>query len=67
MTAPASGTITSYQYSINGGTSWVSFSSKGTVTVSKLAKSKLYRVIVRAIGAGGTGKASAPKSVITLK
>ena len=67
VTAPASGTITSYQYSINGGTSWVSFSSKGTVTVSKLAKSKLYSVIVRAIGAGGTGKASAPKSVITLK
>ena len=67
VTAPASGTITSYQYSINGGTSWVSFSSKGTVTVSKLAKSKRYSVIVRAIGAGGTGKASAPKSVITLK
>jgi len=67
VTAPASGTITSYQYSINGGTSWVGFSSRGTVTVSKLAKSKLYSVIVRAIGVGGTGKASAPKSVITLK
>jgi len=67
VTPPSSGTITSYQYSINGGTSWVSFSSKGTVTVSKLAKSKNYSVIVRAIGVGGTSRASAPKSVVTLK
>ena len=64
---PSSGSITSYQYSINGGTTWVSFTSKGTVSVSKLAKSKLYSVIVRAVGVGGTGKASAPKSVVTLK
>jgi len=67
VTPPSSGSITSYQYSINGGTTWVSFTSKGTVSVSKLAKSKLYSVIVRAIGVGGTGKASAPKSVVTLK
>ena len=67
VTSPSSGSITSYQYSLNGGTTWVSFTSKGTVSVSKLAKSKLYSVIVRAIGVGGTGKASAPKSVITLK
>jgi len=45
----------------------VSFTSKGTVSVSKLAKSKIYSVIVRAVGVGGTGKASAPKSVVTLK
>jgi len=67
VTPPSSGSITSYQYSINGGTTWVSFTSKGTVSVSKLAKSKLYKVIVRAVGVGGTGKASAPKSVVTLK
>lgn len=67
VSPPSSGSITSYQYSINGGTTWVSFTSKGTVSVSKLAKSKLYSVIVRAVGVGGTGKASAPKSVVTLK
>ena len=67
VTPPSSGSITSYQYSINGGNTWVGFTSKGTVSVSKLAKSKLYSIIVRAIGAGGTSKASAPKSVVTLK
>ncbi len=67
VSPPASGAVTSYQYSLNAGTSWVSFSSKGTVTVSKLAKAKLYSVLVRAVGSGGASKSSAPKSVITLK
>ena len=67
VTPPSSGSITSYQYSINGGNTWVGFTSKGTVSVSKLAKSRVYSIIVRAIGVGGTSKASAPKSVVTLK
>ena len=67
VTPPATGTVTAYQYSINGGATWVNFSSKGSVTVSKLLKSKLYSVIVRALGSGGTSKVSVARSVITLK
>ena len=58
--------IRAYQYSLNGGTSWISFSSKTrTVTAVNLGRGKRYRVIVRAINARGPGVASAPFLVTT--
>jgi subtilase family serine protease len=58
--------ITSYQYSINGGSKWITLSRGSTsIAVSALAKGKTYRVIVRARNAIGAGAASASKSIVT--
>ncbi|MGB8195516.1 MAG: protease pro-enzyme activation domain-containing protein [Acidimicrobiales bacterium] len=58
--------ITSYQYSISGGTKWISFPHGATsVAVGALAKHKSYRVVVRALNAHGAGAASAAKSIVT--
>jgi subtilase family serine protease len=61
-----SGAITSYQYSINGGRSWVRFSAMtGRITVTHLGHAVTYHVIVRALNAFGAGAASAPARVRT--
>ena len=58
--------IRAYQYSVNGGVTWISFSSTTkTVTAVNLRRGKRYRVIVRAINARGPGVASAPVLVTT--
>jgi subtilase family serine protease len=58
--------ITSYQYSINGGRSWVSLGrGRTTINVEKLTKGKLYGVIARAINSIGASKSSALKKVVT--
>jgi kumamolisin len=59
--------ITAYQYSINGGATWVTF-SRVTKTVSKsgLAKARRYVVSVRARNANGAGTQTATSSVTTL-
>ncbi len=60
--------ITAYQYSIDAGVTWSTFSASTRVaTTRKLAKGKRYRVIVRALNANGHGAPSAPSSVITRK
>jgi subtilase family serine protease len=58
--------ITSYQYSINGGATWISL-AKGakSVNVTRLIKGHSYRVIVRAVNAIGASAASAAKKVVT--
>jgi kumamolisin len=69
LTAPSNtggSPITSYQYSINGGATWISL-AKGarSVNVTRLIKSHSYRVIVRAINAIGASAPSAAKKVVT--
>jgi len=58
--------ITSYEYSISGGSRWTALSRGSTsIIVKALAKGKSYRVIVRALNAHGAGAASAAKSIVT--
>ena len=61
-----SSAITSYQYSINGGRSWVSLGrGRTTISVGKLSRGKLYGVIARALNAVGASKSSALRKVVT--
>jgi subtilase family serine protease len=60
--------ITSYQYSVSGGSKWISLAKRATsIVVSHLAKGKTYRVTVRALNAVGAGAASTVKSIVTRK
>jgi hypothetical protein len=60
--------ITSYQYSVSGGSKWLGLARRATsIKVSNLAKGKSYKVIVRALNAYGPGAASPAKSVVTRK
>ena len=58
--------ITTYQYSINGGKSWISLGSGRTsINVVKLSKGKSYGVKARAINAIGASGSSVTKRVVT--
>jgi len=58
--------IESYQYSINGGRSWVTIArGAASINVTSLAKGQAYRVIARALNAVGPSKPTAPKEVVT--
>jgi len=58
--------ITSYQYSLNGGSRWTSLARDTTeVRVATLVKGRRYRVIVRALNAVGAGDWSTPQSIVT--
>jgi subtilase family serine protease len=58
--------ITKYEYSTNGGTTWTALRARATsVSVTKLAKAKSYRVVARALNAVGAGPASKPVNVKT--
>jgi subtilase family serine protease len=58
--------IVSYQYSVNSGATWSTFSgATRTVSVSTLARSRTYAVIVRAHSAVGFSAPSAPSRVTT--
>ncbi len=60
--------ITSYQYSVSGGSKWLRLAKHATsIKVSKLVKGKSYKVTVRALNAYGAGAASPAKSVVTRK
>ena len=65
--APASSArVTSYQYSLNGGATWIRFSATSrTITISHLARATTYRVVVRALSAAGAGPASKPSTART--
>mgnify|MGYP001026584571 FL=1 len=54
---------TSHQYSINNGTSWVTLASK---TITGLAASTNYQILVRGVNASGTGPASSTSGRTTL-
>lgn len=58
--------ITEYQYSINGGASWITLPKDvRSVDVTKLLKHHAYVVVTRAINAKGASAASAAKRVVT--
>jgi subtilase family serine protease len=58
--------ITSYQYSINSGHSWITLEkNKKSINVTDLSKDAAYRVIVRAINAIGASSASSSRRVVT--
>lgn len=59
--------VTSYQYSINGGSKWSSLGISTSINVRNLVKGKTYKVTVRAINANGASSASASKSIVTRK
>jgi subtilase family serine protease len=59
--------ITSYQYSINGGSKWTSPGNSTLIKVGNLTKGKTYKVIVRALNVNGASIASAAKSIVTRK
>ena len=58
--------ITWYQYSINGGKTWIAF-AKGSrsINVVKLAQGHAYRVYTRALNAVGASLPSLSKVVVT--
>jgi hypothetical protein len=60
--------ITSFQYSVSGGSKWLALAKRATsIKVSNLAKGKSYKVTVRALNVYGPGAASPAKSVVTRK
>ena len=60
--------ITSYQYSVSGGSKWTSLARGATsIKVSNLTRGKAYRVAVRALNVNGAGAASATKAIVTRK
>ena len=60
--------LTAYQYSINAGATWQAISVRTkSITNTKLARGRTYRVIVRAINANGPGAISASASVTTRR
>jgi hypothetical protein len=60
--------ITSYQYSLSGGSRWISLAPGAkSIRVSNLAKGKAYHVSVRALNVHGAGAASSAKSIVTRK
>ena len=58
----ASGTVTSYSYSINGGTTWTNVGAVLTIGLTSLSATTTYNVQVRATNATGNG----PPSSTTL-
>jgi hypothetical protein len=60
--------LTAYQYSINAGATWLAFSVRTkSITNTKLARGRTYRVVVRAINANGPGAISASALVTTRR
>ena len=62
-------TITNYQYSLNGGSTFVAFSpaqSGSPVTISGLSLNTSYSIQLKAVNAVGVGAASATLAVTTL-
>jgi subtilase family serine protease len=60
--------ITSYQYSVTGGSKWQGIAKRAvSIKVSNLAKGKSYKVTVRALNAFGPGAASPARTVVTRK
>ncbi len=58
--------ITSYQYSLNGGSQWYPLAGGSTVLrVTNLVRGHRYRVIVRAVNVVGASVGSTPKSIVT--
>jgi hypothetical protein len=69
LKAPAStggSPVTRYEYSTNNGAKWTALLTRATsVSVTKLVKTKTYKVVARALNAVGAGPASKPVTVTT--
>ncbi len=69
--APASSgasPITSFQYSVTGGSRWISLVHGVTlIKVMHLTKGKTYHVIVRALNSFGAGASSTAKTIVTRR
>ncbi len=67
FTAPAGATgITNYEYSVNGGSTWITpdpASTTSPLTIAGLTNSTAYQVKIRAVNAAGSGTASAAVTV----
>jgi subtilase family serine protease len=60
--------ITSYQYSVSGGSRWITLANQSTsISVHHLAKGKTFHVTVRALNVNGPGASSSAKSIVTRK
>lgn len=64
-TAP-SGTVTSYAYTVNGGSTWISVGNVLSTVISGLTSGTNYSVQVRATDVGGTGSVSGAGSFYTV-
>jgi subtilase family serine protease len=59
-------TILYYQYSINGGRTWISLARGArSIVVTRLAKDSIYHVIARAFNARGASLASTSRKIVT--
>lgn len=56
--ATSSLTITAYQYSIDGGTTWISKGTTSPVVITGLLNGTVYSVTLRAVSAAGNGTSS---------
>ena len=71
FTPPASdggGTITNYEYSLDGGVTWTALSpddSTSPVTIPNLVNGNPYAIALRAVNSTGAGAASSAASVVT--
>lgn len=54
----ASGTVTRYEYSLNGGSTWTGVGTALTANLTGLTAGTLYTLQVRAVNSGGAGAAS---------
>ncbi len=54
----ATGTVVSYEYSLNGGTSWTNVGTALTANLAGLTAGTAYTVKVHAVNSGGAGTAS---------
>jgi len=60
--APASGAVTAYGYSLNGGSTWTSVGSSLTTPLTGLVAGTAYAIQVHAVNTAGTGPASSSVS-----
>ena len=54
----ASGTLTNYEYSLNGGASWTSTGAALSASLTGLSSGTTYTILVNAVNAGGAGPSS---------
>ncbi|MEO5744867.1 MAG: fibronectin type III domain-containing protein, partial [Terracoccus sp.] len=59
--SPGGSTITGYQYTVDGGSSWTTATTASPIVVGALANGTTYQVSVRALNAIGDGNASTPQ------
>lgn len=65
-TSSGGSAVTWYQYSLNGGKTWTALvKGSRSIDVTRLARSKAYRVYTRALNDVGASHASASKVVVT--